>query len=77
MRPVKKNKTRCDHHFDVTPIMIFITQERTCMVPTTMHTSIFPLATSTTAKASPWREEKAQQAKERPALRRNAAWHLG
>jgi hypothetical protein len=53
------------------------TQERTCMVSTTMHTctSIASLATSTTTTTGPRRVEKAQHAKESPTLRRNAAWH--
>jgi hypothetical protein len=51
------------------------TQERTCMVATTMHTSIASLATSTTTTTGPQREEKAQHAKETPTLRRDAAWH--
>ena len=70
-----KMPTRCHYDCDATPIMIFITQERTCMVTTTTHTSIASLATSTTTTTSPRREEKAQHAKETPTLRRNAAWH--
>ena len=47
-RPVEKTKlVRSRSRRNA--IMIFITQERTCMVATAIYTSIVPLATSTTA----------------------------
>jgi hypothetical protein len=45
------------------------------MVAATIHTSIASLVTSTTATTRPRREDKAQHAKETPALQFNAAYN--